>query len=91
MGKTLLQDLMEAGIETMQAKLEAYNKHKAECQLLGREFKFAKGNSKALPSQYTFRKDPADNSRRRENTHHAGRLVYFNTTVLLNTLNFYLN
>mmetsp|Transcript_15576 Transcript_15576/g.18988 ORF Transcript_15576/g.18988 Transcript_15576/m.18988 type:complete len:537 (-) Transcript_15576:175-1785(-) len=72
MGKTLLQELMESSIETIQAKLEAYNKHKAECQLLGREFAFAKGNSKALPSQYTFKIDPADNSRRRENVHHAG-------------------
>jgi len=71
-GKTLLQQLMEANIETLDAKLAAYNKHKAEYQLLGRDFKFAKGNSKALPSQYTFRIDPADNSRRRENTHHTG-------------------
>ena len=72
-GKTLLQQVMEADIETLEAKLETYNKHKAEYQLLGREFKFAGGNSKALPSQYTFRIDPADNSRRRENIHHTGR------------------
>ena len=73
MGKTLLQQVMEASFETLEARLAAYNKHKAEYQLLGREFRFAGGNSKALASQYTYRIDPADNSRRRENTHHAGR------------------
>eukprot|EP00592_Proboscia_alata_P017082 CAMPEP_0194399250 /NCGR_PEP_ID=MMETSP0174-20130528/126553_1 /TAXON_ID=216777 /ORGANISM="Proboscia alata, Strain PI-D3" /LENGTH=528 /DNA_ID=CAMNT_0039195633 /DNA_START=126 /DNA_END=1712 /DNA_ORIENTATION=- len=71
-GKTLLQQVMEANIETLEAKLAAYNRHKAEYQLLGRDFKFSKGNSKALPSQYTFRIDPANNSRRRENIHHTG-------------------
>uniref|UniRef100_A0A7S1FMF2 C2H2-type domain-containing protein n=1 Tax=Corethron hystrix TaxID=216773 RepID=A0A7S1FMF2_9STRA len=72
MGKTLLQQVMEASIETLEEKLAAYKRHKAEYQLLGREFRFAKGNSKALPSQYTFRIDPADNQRRRENIHHTG-------------------
>jgi len=72
-GKTLLQQLMEANTETLCSKLKACKAHRAQCQLLGREFKFAKGNSQALPSQYTFRVDPADNARRRENVHHAGR------------------
>jgi len=71
-GKTLLQQVMEANMDTLQQKLEAYHRHKAECQLLGREFQFAKGNSKALPSQYTFRIDPSDNTRQRANVHHAG-------------------
>ena len=73
MGKTLLQQVMAASIETLEDKLAAYNRHKAEYQLLGREFRFAKGNSKALPSQYNFRIDPSDNQRRRENVHHTGR------------------
>ena len=73
MGKTLLQQVMEANIETLEAKLEAYKRHKTEHQLLGREFKFAKGNSKALASQYIYRIDPADNARRRANVHHTGR------------------
>jgi hypothetical protein len=72
-GKTLLQQVMEANMETLQEKLEAYHRHKAECQLLGREFQFAKGNSKALPAQYSFRIDPSDNTRQRANVHHAGR------------------
>lgn len=72
MGKTLLQQVMAASIETLEDKLAAYNRHKAEYQLLGREFRFAKGNSKALPSQYNFRIDPSDNQRRRENVHHTG-------------------
>uniref|UniRef100_A0A7S3Q0E7 C2H2-type domain-containing protein n=1 Tax=Chaetoceros debilis TaxID=122233 RepID=A0A7S3Q0E7_9STRA len=71
-GKTLLQQVMEANIETLEERLAEYRKHKAECQLLGREFRFAKGNSKALASQYTYRIDPSDNARRRENTHHTG-------------------
>eukprot|EP01083_Nonionella_stella_P174428 604628_1 len=66
---------MEANIETLEERLAEYRKHKAECQLLGREFRFAKGNSKALASQYTYRIDPSDNARRRENTHHTGRYV----------------
>jgi len=72
MGKTLLQEVMEASTETMKAKLALYKQHKAEHQLLGREFKFAKGNSKALASQYSYRIDPSDNSRTRANVHHAG-------------------
>jgi hypothetical protein len=75
LGKTLLQQVMDANIETLQARLEEYQRHKAEHQLLGREFRFAKGNSKALASQYTFRIDPADNPRARANVHHAGRYV----------------
>lgn len=81
LGKTLLQQVMDANMETLQSRLEEYQRHKAEHQLLGREFRFAKGNSKALASQYTFRIDPADNARARANVHHAGRyastLFYF--------------
>ena len=47
-------------------------KHKEDCALLGREFARANGNSKSLPAQYVFRKDPADNKRVRANVHHAG-------------------
>jgi hypothetical protein len=87
MGKTLLQQVMEASIETLEEKLAAYKRHKAEYQLLGREFRFAKGNSKELASQYTFRIDPADNQRRRENTHHTGRLVH---SITFNFLSIFL-
>jgi hypothetical protein len=72
-GKTLLQQLMEANKDTLEAKLEAYNKHKAECQLLNKGFAFAKGNSKALPGQYCYRPSAADDTRKRANVHHAGR------------------
>ena len=75
-GKTLLQQVMEASVETLEEKLAAYNRHKAEYQLLKKDFQFAKGNSKALAAQYTFRIDPADNQRRRENIHHTGRCVH---------------
>jgi len=71
-GKTLLAEVMEASVETMQAKLALYKQHKTEHQLLGREFRFAKGNSKALASQYSYRIDPSDNARQRANVHHAG-------------------
>lgn len=74
-GKTLLQQVMQANIDTLEARLAAYNRHKEQCQLLGREFRFARGNSKALPSQYTYRIDPSDNRRQRENVHHTGRYV----------------
>ena len=72
MGKTLLQQVLEANVDTLQQKLEAYNKHKQDCQLMSRQFALSKGNSKALPSQYVFKQDIADNSRRRANVHHAG-------------------
>jgi hypothetical protein len=39
---------------------------------MSRQFALSKGNSKALPSQYVFKQDIADNSRRRANVHHAG-------------------
>jgi len=71
-GKTLLQEVMAANVEDMQAKLALYKEHKREHQLLGREFKFAKGNSKALASQYSYRIDPSDNARTRANVHHTG-------------------
>lgn len=71
-GKTLLQQVMEANIGTLQAKLEAYNKHKKECQILNRQFALAKGNSKALPGQYVYRPDAADDTRKRANIHHTG-------------------
>jgi len=71
-GKTLLQEVMAANVEDMQAKLALYKEHKREHQLLGREFKFAKGNSKALASQYSYRIDPSDNARARANVHHTG-------------------
>jgi hypothetical protein len=54
------------------AKLAAYNKHKKECQLLNKEFANAKGNSKALPAQYSYRQDAADDTKHRANVHHAG-------------------
>ena len=72
MGKTLLQQVLEASVDELQHKLDVYNKHKAECALLGRQFALSKGNSKAIPSQYIFRKDAADNRRQRANVHHAG-------------------
>eukprot|EP00531_Pseudo-nitzschia_arenysensis_P002206 CAMPEP_0116139922 /NCGR_PEP_ID=MMETSP0329-20121206/13565_1 /TAXON_ID=697910 /ORGANISM="Pseudo-nitzschia arenysensis, Strain B593" /LENGTH=548 /DNA_ID=CAMNT_0003634987 /DNA_START=146 /DNA_END=1792 /DNA_ORIENTATION=- len=72
MGKTLLQEVLEANIDTLQQKLDAYNKHKQHCQLMCKQYALAKGNSKAIPSQYIFKQDAADNSRRRANVHHAG-------------------
>ena len=72
MGKTLLQQVLEASVDELQHKLDVYNKHKAECALLGRQFALSKGNSKAIPSQYIFKKDAADNRRQRANVHHAG-------------------
>ena len=72
MGKTLLQEVMEANLDTMAQKLAAYNRHKENCHLICQQHALAKGNSKAIPSQYVFRQDAADNSRRRANVHHAG-------------------
>jgi len=72
MGKTLLQEVLQANIDTLQQKLDAYKKHKDHCQLMAKEFAFRKGNSKALPAQYVRKKDAADNARRRANVHHAG-------------------
>jgi len=63
---------MEANTDTLEARLEAYNSHKRECNLLTTEFAIAKGNSKALPSQYVRKVDAADNARTRANVHHAG-------------------
>jgi hypothetical protein len=71
-GKTLLQQVLEAKVDTLQQKLDAYNRHKQHCQLMSKQFALGKGNSKALPSQYVFKEDAADNSRRRANIHHAG-------------------
>ena len=71
-GRTLLQEVLDANIETLQAKLEAYNRHKKDCQLLGREFARMRGNSKALSAQFVFKQDAADNTRSRANVHHAG-------------------
>jgi hypothetical protein len=72
MGKTLLQQVLEANVNTLQQKLDVYNKHKQHCQLMSKQFALAKGNSKALPSQYIFKQNAADNSRQRANVHHAG-------------------
>mmetsp|Transcript_23382 Transcript_23382/g.55364 ORF Transcript_23382/g.55364 Transcript_23382/m.55364 type:complete len:558 (-) Transcript_23382:147-1820(-) len=72
MGKTLLQQVLEANIDTLQQKLDAYRKHKGHCELMTRQFALAKGNSKALPSQFVYKQDAADNARRRANVHHAG-------------------
>ena len=71
-GRTLLQEVLDANIETLQTKLEAYNRHKKDCQLLGREFARMRGNSKALSAQFVFKQDAADNARSRANVHHAG-------------------
>lgn len=68
----MLQQVMEAKTDTLEARLEAYNRHKRECNLLTTEFAIAKGNSKALPSQYVRKVDAADNARTRANVHHAG-------------------
>jgi len=76
MGKTLLQQVMEANMDTLQQRLEAYNAHKAECRLLNRANAFAGGNSKALAGQYTFRQDAADDTKARANVHHTGRWVW---------------
>ena len=72
LGKTLLQQVMEANIDTLQQKLDTYKKHKEQCELMTRQFALAKGNSKALPAQYIRKKDAADNARTRANVHHAG-------------------
>lgn len=72
LGRTLLQQVMAARMDNLQARLNAYNTYKKEQQLMVKEFTFANGNSKALASQYTYRLDPADNPRRRANVHHAG-------------------
>ena len=72
-GKTLLQQLMEANKDTLEARLDAYNKHKAECQVLNKGFALAKGNSKALPSQFIYKPGAADDTRKRANVHHTGR------------------
>lgn len=72
MGKTLLQEVLEANIDTLQQKLDAYRKHKEHCQLMCKQYNLAKGNSKAIASQYVFKQDAADNARRRANVHHAG-------------------
>mmetsp|Transcript_3636 Transcript_3636/g.7938 ORF Transcript_3636/g.7938 Transcript_3636/m.7938 type:complete len:593 (+) Transcript_3636:85-1863(+) len=71
-GKTLLRQVLEANIDTLQQKLDAYNKHKEHCQLMSKQFALAGGNSKALPAQYVRKQDAADNARRRANVHHAG-------------------
>ncbi|GMI55601.1 hypothetical protein TeGR_g11789, partial [Tetraparma gracilis] len=72
LGKTLLQQVMEASRATLAGKLEAYRRHGEEHRLLARGFAVARGNSKAIASQYTYRIDPADNARRRANVHHTG-------------------
>ena len=72
LGRTLLQQVMAARMDNLQARLNAYNTYKKEQQLMVKEFTFANGNSKALASQYTYRLDPSDNPRRRANVHHAG-------------------
>ena len=72
LGRTMLQQVMAARMDNLQARLNAYNTYKKEQQLMVKEFSFANGNSKALASQYTYRLDPADNPRRRANVHHAG-------------------
>lgn len=72
LGRTLLQQVMAARMDNLQARLNAYNTYKKEQQLMVKEFTFANGNCKALASQYTYRLDPADNPRIRANVHHAG-------------------
>ena len=72
LGKTLLQEVLEANVDDLDRKLAAYNRHKKECAVLGRHFALTKGNSKALPAQYVFKKDVSDNARQRANVHHAG-------------------
>jgi len=72
MGKTLLQEVLEANIDTLQQKLDAYRRHKEHCQLMSKQFNLAKGKSKAIASQYVFKQDAADNARSRANVHHAG-------------------
>ncbi|GMH86829.1 hypothetical protein TrVE_jg1955 [Triparma verrucosa] len=71
-GKTLLQKVMTAKHDNLEARLAAYNAHKKECQLLNREFALSKGVSKALPAQYARKQFVADDSRKRENIHHTG-------------------
>eukprot|EP00537_Pseudo-nitzschia_pungens_P017231 CAMPEP_0172410096 /NCGR_PEP_ID=MMETSP1061-20121228/76703_1 /TAXON_ID=37318 /ORGANISM="Pseudo-nitzschia pungens, Strain cf. pungens" /LENGTH=630 /DNA_ID=CAMNT_0013146265 /DNA_START=86 /DNA_END=1978 /DNA_ORIENTATION=- len=72
MGKTLLQQVLESNTDTLQQRLEAYRRHKKDCELVAREFALARGNSKALPAQYVHKQDAADNARFRANVHHAG-------------------
>jgi hypothetical protein len=51
LGKTLLQQVMEASRATLAGKLEAYRRHGEEHRLLARGFAVARGNSKAIASQ----------------------------------------
>ena len=93
MGKKLLQDLMAASIETLEDKLAAYTRQKTNINYQGESSKSSlpsnlylifcpessdsPGEITRRPYQYTFRIDPSDNQRKRENVHHKGRWVHF--------------
>ena len=72
MGKTLMQQVLEAGVNEIESRLAELRAHEREHRLLNKEMNKAKGNSKAMAGQYVRKQDVADNSRKRENIHHAG-------------------
>ena len=71
-GKTLLQQVMEADVKDMADALAKYKNHVEECRLRNLSVHAMLGTSKALPAQYAHKVDAADDARKRENRHHAG-------------------
>jgi len=71
-GKTLMQQILEAGMNEIESRLSELRAHERERRLMAKEMSKAKGTSKALPGQYVRKQEVADDTRKRANIHHAG-------------------
>ncbi|KAJ1618018.1 hypothetical protein T492DRAFT_1095686 [Pavlovales sp. CCMP2436] len=72
MGKTLMQQVLEARTDEIEAKMAALRLQREQWKMQNRDFQQAKGNSKANAAQFSYKEDAADNARARANVHHQG-------------------
>lgn len=71
LGKTLMQQVLEANTEVLEKRLAKLKEHKETQKIVNKAMDFDKGTSKANPSNYVFKPNAADNPRARANVHHA--------------------
>ncbi|KAG8464964.1 hypothetical protein KFE25_012327 [Diacronema lutheri] len=72
LGKTLMQQVLEANTEVLEKRLAKLKEHKETNKVANKAMDFNKNTSKANPSTYVFKPSAADNPRARANVHHAG-------------------
>lgn len=72
LGKTLMQQVLEANTEVLEKRLARLKEHKEAQKVANKAADFHGGTSKANSSTYVYKPDAADNPRARANVHHAG-------------------